>query len=83
ASEDIRRCGSAALDLCYTACGRIDGFFERNLKPWDYSAGIAILREAGGTVTDMAGNEPSYQVPSDIVATNGKLHDEMMKILNI
>ncbi|MGN1115401.1 MAG: inositol monophosphatase family protein [Candidatus Ornithomonoglobus sp.] len=82
ASEDIRRCGSAALDLCYTACGRIDGFFERNLKPWDYSAGITILREAGGMVTDMEGNEPSYQVPSDIVATNGIIHDEMMKILS-
>ena len=82
ASEDIRRCGSAALDLCYTACGRIDGFFERNLKPWDYSAGIAILREAGGVVTDMDGNEPDYQAPSDIVASNGKIHDEMMRILN-
>ncbi len=82
ASEDIRRCGSAALDLCYAACGRIDAFFERNLKPWDYSAGIIILREAGGMVTDMEGNEPSYQIPSDIVATNGKIHEKIMKILN-
>ncbi|MBR0366206.1 MAG: inositol monophosphatase, partial [Clostridia bacterium] len=50
ASEDIRRGGSASLDLCYIAAGRTDGFFERDLKPWDYAAGIAILREAGGVV---------------------------------
>lgn len=82
ASEDIRRCGSAALDLCYLACGRADGFFERNLKPWDYAAGTAILREAGGMVTDFNGAEPSYQVPSDILASNGKIHNEMKGIIN-
>lgn len=81
ASEDIRRCGSAALDLCYIACGRTEGFFERNLKPWDYAAGIVIVREAGGRVTDMDGNEPSYRVPSDICATNSLIHNEMMGIL--
>lgn len=82
ASEDIRRGGSAALDLCYIACGRTDGFFERNLKPWDYSAGIVIVREAGGIVTDMQNGEPSYQVPSDITASNGKIHAEMINLLN-
>lgn len=82
ASEDIRRGGSAALDLCYIACGRIDGFFERNLKPWDYSAGIVIVREAGGIVTDMKNGEPSYRVPSDIAASNGKIHAEMMGLLD-
>ncbi len=82
ASEDIRRGGSAALDLCYLACGRAEGFFERNLKPWDYAAGVAILREAGGCVTDFAGNEPSYRVPSDILASNGIIHEEMKKIIN-
>lgn len=81
-SEDIRRSGSAALDLCYTACGRCDGYFERNLKPWDYAAGVVILREAGGTVTDISGNEPSYAVPTDIVASNGKIHKAMMDIIN-
>lgn len=81
ASEDIRRCGSAALDLCYLACGRIDGYFEQNLKPWDYAAGIAILREAGGTVTDMEGGEPSYMVPSHIIASNGKIHGEMQNLI--
>ena len=79
--EDIRRCGSAALDLCYLACGRVDGFFEKNLKPWDYAAGIAIVREAGGRVTDLAGNEPSYSVPSDICASNGRIHESMIDIL--
>lgn len=81
ASEDIRRCGSAELDLCYLACGRADGFFERNLKPWDYAAGTAILREAGGTVTDFNGDEPSYRIPSDILASNGKIHDAMQQII--
>ena len=82
ASEDIRRCGAASLDLCYLACGRAEGFFERNLKPWDYAAGIAILREAGGCVTDFDGNEPSYRIPSDILASNGIIHDEMKRIIN-
>lgn len=82
ASEDIRRCGSAALDLCYLACGRIDGYFEQNLKPWDYAAGIAILREAGGCVTDMSGGEPSYTVPSHIIASNGFIHNDMQKMIN-
>lgn len=80
-SEDIRRSGSAALDLCYTACGRIDGYFEQNLKPWDYCAGIAILREAGGRVTDMADGEPIYNAPCDIVASNLLIHDEIMQLL--
>lgn len=81
AAEDIRRCGSAAMDLCYLACGRTDGFFEKNLKPWDYAAGIVILREAGGSCTDMNGNEPSYRIPSDICASNGKIQREMLDIL--
>lgn len=82
-AEDIRRCGSAAMDLCYTACGRIDGYFERRLKPWDYAAGIVILREAGGCVMTVSGGEPSYSFPSDIVASNGKIHEELNGIINI
>lgn len=80
-SQDIRRCGSAALDLCYLACGRIDGYFERNLKPWDYAAGIAILKEAGGTVECMNGEKPGFTAPSDIVASNGLIQNEMIKII--
>lgn len=82
AAEDIRRSGSAALDLCYIACGRTDGYFERNLKPWDYAAGVVVLREAGGIITDFDKNEPSYSMPSNIVSSNGNIHMEMMKIIN-
>lgn len=81
-SQDIRRCGSAALDLCYVAAGRIDGYFEYNLKPWDYTAGIVILREAGGFVTNTAGEEPDYDKPSDIVASNGRIHEQLCGIIN-
>lgn len=81
-SEDIRRCGSAALDLCYLACGRIDGYFEMNLKPWDYAAGTIILREAGGNVTLPSGDEISYNKPSDIVASNGYIHSDMIDLIN-
>jgi myo-inositol-1(or 4)-monophosphatase len=79
-SGDIRRSGSAALDLAYTACGRIDGFFERNLKPWDYCAGICIVNEAGGMVTDMHCGSVAFDKNSDILATNGKIHSELAEI---
>lgn len=81
ASEDVRRCGSAAMDLCYTASGRIDGYFERRLKPWDYTAGIAILREAGGAVTTLDGGEPCYNAPSDIAASNGSIQSELLRVI--
>ena len=74
-------CGSAAMDLCYIACGRVDGYFEKRLKPWDYTAGIAILREAGGAVTALDGGEPSYSSPSDIAASNGSIHSELLSLI--
>lgn len=77
---DIRRTGSAAIDLVYIACGRTDGFFEKNLKPWDYCAGICIVNEAGGRVTSMNGGAVAFNKNSDILATNGKLHEEMLSI---
>jgi len=58
-SQDVRRLGSAALDLAYIAAGRSEAYFERDLKPWDYAAGLLIVEEAGGTVTDYRGNRPS------------------------
>lgn len=79
-SGDIRRSGSAALDLAYIACGRIDGFFERNLKPWDYCAGICVVNEAGGRVTNMHNGAVTFDKNSDILASNGKIHDELMEI---
>lgn len=80
-TSDIRRSGSAALDLVYTACGRIDGFFERNLKPWDYCGGICIVNEAGGKVTNMHGGAVTYDRNSDILASNGILHDELIELV--
>jgi len=77
----VRRLGSAALDLCWLACGRFDGFWEFNLNPWDSAAGFLIVQEAGGTVTDFSGNKFSpYQ--NQILATNGKIHDQMLTAIN-
>lgn len=69
---DFRRTGSAALDLCYVAAGRFDGFFEIGLKPWDIAAGELILREAGGIMTDFAGGT-NYMASGNVVAGNSKL----------
>lgn len=75
----LRRPGAAALDLCNVACGRMDAYWEYGIKPWDVAAGSLILEEAGGTVTDLTGENTPY---SDlIVATNGKLHAELLALL--
>lgn len=66
----IRRTGSAALDLCYTAAGRFDGYWERNLKPWDLAAGIVIMREAGGIVTDLSSADHMFET-GEVLAGNG------------
>jgi len=79
-AQGIRRLGSAALDLCYVAAGRLDGFWELNLKPWDTAAGFLILTEAGGSVTNFAG-EPFSIDQREILATNGKIHQEMVDVL--
>lgn len=76
----VRRLGSAAIDLCWVACGRFDGFYEHKLEPWDSAAGYLIVEEAGGRVTDLDGNKFSvYQ--HKILATNGKIHDEMVEVI--
>jgi myo-inositol-1(or 4)-monophosphatase len=78
----IRRLGSAALDLCYLACGRFDAFWEVNLNPWDVAAGYLIVKEAGGRVTDFSGNEYSVYM-KEILASNGRtLHEEMIDVLS-
>ena len=66
---DIRRCGSAALDLCYVACGRAELYFELIVSPWDFAAGKLILTEAGGVATDFNGDELSFDAPSSVLAT--------------
>ncbi len=76
----IRRTGSAALDLCYTACGRFDGYWELKLNPWDYAAGSLILTEAGGKITDTQGRKYNLMM-GNVAASNGKIHKYMMKIL--
>jgi myo-inositol-1(or 4)-monophosphatase len=77
-----RRLGSAALDLCYVAAGRLDGYWEKDLKPWDAMAGLLITREAGGMVTDyVGGTEPQRLDRGRYVASNGHLHAAMLAVL--
>ena len=76
----VRRLGSAAIDLCWVAAGRFDGFYEHKLEAWDSAAGYLIVEEAGGRVTDHEGNEFSpYQ--HRVLATNGKIHDEILQVI--
>ena len=82
AAQGIRRLGSAALDLCYVACGRFEGFWEQNLKPWDTAAGALIAAEAGGQVTIFS-NRPYSCDQDEILATNGYIHAEMLGLLEI
>jgi myo-inositol-1(or 4)-monophosphatase len=76
-THGVRRAGSAALDLCNVASGRFEGFWEFNLNPWDTAAGVLIVEEAGGTVTDFSNGE--FQIASrETVATNGLVHDALL-----
>jgi len=77
----VRRDGSAALDLCYVASGRLDGYWELKLKPWDLAAGVLIVEEAGGRTSDLAG-QPIPSGASSIVASNGHLHKSMLELLH-
>jgi myo-inositol-1(or 4)-monophosphatase len=78
-SQGIRRGGSAALDLCYVACGRFDGFWEMKLKPWDVAAGALIVSEAGGVLSDFFGN-PFSIYGQETLACNPLIHREMVEI---
>lgn len=80
-SQDIRRTGTAALDLAYVACGRVGGFFEPRLCPWDFAAGMLLVTEAGGQVTDFSGEPVDLLKKGSIVASNGKVHEELKKLL--
>jgi myo-inositol-1(or 4)-monophosphatase len=77
--QGIRRAGAAALDLCYVACGRIDGFWELKLRPWDTAAGSLIVEEAGGQLTDFSGKPFSIQ-GNETLASNGRIHNEMIAV---
>ena len=76
----IRRLGSAAIDLCWTAAGRMDGFWEQALKPWDVMAGALIVQEAGGRVTGLDGSDWDAH-KGNVLASNGRIHDEMLAVI--
>lgn len=76
----VRRTGSAALYLCYVAAGRLDGYWELRVGPWDVAAGALIVEEAGGRVTNLEGGRLDRERP-EIVASNGRIHDEMLRVL--
>lgn len=80
-SQDIRRTGTAALDLAYVACGRTGGFFEPRLSPWDFAAGMLLVQEAGGKVTDFEGEPLDFLKRGSVVASNGKIHEELRGLL--
>ena len=80
-SRAVRRLGSAALDLCYVAAGRFDGFWEEQLHPWDIAAGALIIEEAGGRVSNFA-DAPIDLFGGQIVVSNGRLHEQMLAIIN-
>ncbi|MNE73950.1 Inositol-1-monophosphatase [compost metagenome] len=77
----IRRMGAAALDLAYVAAGRVDGFWEANLSPWDVAAGIVLIREAGGFVSDMKGGQEMFATNS-VVAGNEYIHKALVEVIN-
>jgi myo-inositol-1(or 4)-monophosphatase len=78
----VRRLGSAAIDLCYVAAGRLDGFWESDLKPWDVAGGALIVAEAGGRMTSMDG-QPFSSRSREVLASNGLIHDAMLRIITV
>jgi myo-inositol-1(or 4)-monophosphatase len=79
-SRGLRRPGSAATDLAYVASGRFDGFYEYSLSPWDVAAGVLLVQEAGGIVTNFDGGSDAIFV-QEIIATNPHIHQEFLKLL--
>ena len=80
-AQGVRRDGAAAIDLCYVACGRYDGFWELNLFPWDVAAGVLMIEEAGGRVSNYKGQKFSVY-EKEIVASNGLIHDGFLAVIN-
>lgn len=79
--QGVRRAGAAAIDLCYVAAGRLDGFWEQKLKPWDTAAGSLIVQESGGIVSDYTGN-PYHPFATSILASNPVIHGNMLEVLS-
>lgn len=80
ATQGLRRLGAASLDLAYAACGRLDAFYEYSLKPWDMAAGVLLVTEAGGAVSDFNGRPHVFGAP--LLADNGKIHAAMIRLLS-
>lgn len=79
-ARGVRRLGSAAIDLCYVAAGRLDGFWERGLQPWDIAGGALLVEEAGGRVTNLAGDQFTSR-GREVLASNGLIHDAMLDVI--
>jgi myo-inositol-1(or 4)-monophosphatase len=79
--SNVRKFGSAALDMAYVACGRFDGYWQRELNYWDIAAGIVILKEAGGFV-DFFDDDPKLPIKKNVLASNSNIHDELNKLIN-
>ena len=77
-----RRSGSAALDMANIACGKLDGFFECILCPWDYMAGTVLIKEAGGDVTDFSGTDIGFAEPSPVLCSNGVIQNKLLALIN-
>lgn len=82
ASHDVRRIGAASICLCYVAAGRIDGYVEGGLKPWDFGAGMLLVQEAGGVVTTAEGAPLTLNGPSSVMAANGHIGPELLELIN-
>ncbi len=82
-SQGVRRLGSAALDLAYVACGRLDGFWEVALSPWDLAAGTLLVQEAGGVATQMLGEPLQFEITSSVLAANPSLYTQMLEVLRV
>ena len=80
-AQAVRRDGSAAIDLAYVACGRFDGFWEDGLNPWDIAAGVLLIEEAGGWVTDFGAGALDIYTPK-VLASNSLIHHDMMRVLS-
>jgi len=80
-THGVRRLGSAAIDLCYVACGRFDAYFEFNLKPWDVAAGILIIREAGGVVSNYSGGPDRCQTAEEVCAASSSIHPAIVEVI--
>lgn len=80
-SMDLRRLGSAALDLAWVACGRVEGYWEFHLNPWDVAAGILLVQEAGGMVSDFSGGKMDIDRPAETLASNARIHAEMLHVM--